>query len=311
MRVRLGLYRNRYKVVPGLYGAGNPSPESPVLVTANYKLSFDSLRRELGNIDAWILVVDTRGINVWCAASKKTFSTAEVVWQVKKTHLAEIVSHRRLLLPQLAATGVSAHKLAKECGFKGIFGPIRAADLKEFLKKGPDETMRSVTFTILERLVLIPVEISLIWKMFAVISLSALIVSGIGPNYYSLKMAGQRGLAVIEAIILAVLTGAAAVPILLPWLPGRQFWIKGIISGALGWLAYSIGGNWSHSPMESTALFFWITALSSYMAMNFTGATPFTSLSGVKYEMRRGLFFQCAGTLLAIILWIISPFLAQ
>ncbi len=310
MCVRLGLYRNRYKVVPGLYGAGKPSPESPVLVTANYKLSFDSLRRELGNIDAWILVVDTRGINVWCAASKKIFSTAEVVWQVKKARLAKIVSHRRLILPQLAATGVTAHKLERECGFKGIFGPIRAADLKEFLEKGTDEAMRSVTFSILERLVLIPVEISLVWKMFAVISLSAIIVSGIGPNYYSLKMAGQRGQVAIEAIMLAVLTGAAAVPILLPWLPGRQFWIKGIISGALGWLVYSFGGNWRHSPIESTALFFCVTALSSFMAMNFTGATPFTSLSGVKYEMRRGLFFQCTGTLLAIILWIISPFLA-
>ncbi len=309
--VRVGWGRNHYKIVPGLYGVGSPNPESPVMVTANYKLSFDSLRCALSNIDAWLLVIDTRGINVWCAAGKKTFSTSEIVYQVKKTRLAEIVSHRELILPQLAASGVTAHNLKKQCGFHGVFGPIRAKDMPNFLRnKTADEAMRSVSFTMTERLILIPVEISLIWKIFALVAIATFIVSGIGPNIYSLKMASQRGLVAIEAIILAVLTGGVAVPVFLPWLPGRQFWIKGIFSGTLGWLAFSASHNWGHGVIESTALFCWVMAISSYMAMNFTGATPFTSLSGVKYEMRRGLAVQCIGATSAAILWIISPFLA-
>jgi CO dehydrogenase/acetyl-CoA synthase gamma subunit (corrinoid Fe-S protein) len=65
---RIGINRNHYKVAPGLYGVGNPGPDSPVLVTANYKLSFDAVRKELKHTHAWLLVLDTRGINVWCAA---------------------------------------------------------------------------------------------------------------------------------------------------------------------------------------------------------------------------------------------------
>ncbi len=310
MRVRLGFYRSGYKVIPGLYCVGNPCAESPVLVTANYKLSFDSLRQVLGGIDAWILVVDTRGINVWCAAGKKSFSTKEVAYQVQKTRLAEVVSHRKLILPQLAATGVSARELKKISGFQGQFGPIRAVDLPLYLKKQPDEAMRLVTFSMAERLVLVPVEISLIWKLFAIICLVAVIISGIGPWGYSLKMAGQRGLLAVGATIMAVLTGAAAVPIFLPWLPGRQFWIKGIITGVLGWLALLYLKNWQYGVIESAVLLCWITSISSYMAMNFTGSTPFTSLSGVKYEMRRGLMFQCIGATIATILWFVNPFLA-
>ncbi|MGW8194676.1 MAG: mercury methylation corrinoid protein HgcA, partial [Desulforhopalus sp.] len=93
VRARLGVSRDRYRVAPGLYAAGRPGAKSPVLVTANYKLSFDSLRRELAEVDAWILVLDTRGVNVWCAAGKKTFSPDEVIRQVKQVGLERLVAH--------------------------------------------------------------------------------------------------------------------------------------------------------------------------------------------------------------------------
>lgn len=71
--VRCGIRRDKYLVSPGLYGIGSPDPDSDVLVTANYKLTFDHLRSALEGISAWILVLDTRGVNVWCAAGKKIF----------------------------------------------------------------------------------------------------------------------------------------------------------------------------------------------------------------------------------------------
>ena len=64
---RWGYKRNEYRVEPGLYAMGTPTPDSPVLVTANYTLSFDALRSSLAGVEAYVLVLDTLGINVWLA----------------------------------------------------------------------------------------------------------------------------------------------------------------------------------------------------------------------------------------------------
>lgn len=309
IRVRTGITRNRYKVNPGLYGVGAPSPESSVFVTANYKLSFDALRRELTGLDGWILVVDTRGINVWCAAGKRTFSTDEVARQVRQSGLERVVSHRELILPQFSAIGVALYELKKKCGFKGVFGPIRAEDIPQFMRQNrkADESQRSVTFTLAERLTLVPVEIMLIWKQFLLAALAVFIVSGIGPDIYSPAAAWARGWTAVGATALAILTGTLAVPALLPWIPGRQFWFKGALTGAIGGMAYLLTLMAEARIGEQIGIWLWIMAGSSYMAMNFTGATPFTSLSGVEQEMRKGLPMQCGGVLLGLLLWILSP----
>ena len=89
VRVRLGIRRDAYRINPGLYAVGHPTSASDVFVTANYKLSFDTLRKNLDGMDGWILVLDTKGINVWCAAGKKTFGTAELVRQIGLTSLGQ------------------------------------------------------------------------------------------------------------------------------------------------------------------------------------------------------------------------------
>lgn len=86
-KVRWSIKRMSYTVNPGLYAIGNPDKNSLVLVSANYKLSFDVLRRELKGLDAWIMVLDTKGINVWCAAGGGTFGTEEIVNRVALTGL--------------------------------------------------------------------------------------------------------------------------------------------------------------------------------------------------------------------------------
>jgi len=100
--VRWGIGRMNYKVDPGLYALGEPNPDSPVLITANYKLSFDALRSALPGRNLWILVLDTDGINVWCAAGKGTFSTEELADRIESSGLERIVSHRRLKFLSLA-----------------------------------------------------------------------------------------------------------------------------------------------------------------------------------------------------------------
>lgn len=311
LRARTGIARNKYRINPGLYCVGNPSHESPVLVTANYKLSFDALRKELSDTDAWILVADTRGVNVWCAAGKKTFSADEVALQVRKEKLSEIVAHRELILPQLAATGVAAFTLPEKCGFMGIFGPLRAADIPLYLKNGnkAEEAMRTVTFSLKERLVLVPVEIALLWKILAIVLMVFIFISGIGPDIYSLQSAFERGATAVAATILAVLAGCVATPVFLPWIPGRQFWLKGLQMGALAGLLYIFSFVEFADIITKISILIWICVTASYTGMNFTGATPYTSLSGVEQEMRRGLPLQIAGSLLAVIMWISAPFI--
>ena len=310
LRARLGVSRDRYRVAPGLYCVGTPDEESPVLVTANYKLSFDSLRQELPGIDAWILVLDTRGVNVWCAAGKRTFSTEEVIRQVHGVGLDKLVSHRELILPQLGAPGISAHKVKKGCGFKVIWGPVKAGDLKAFLNNGrkADTYMRQVTFSMGERIVLIPVELSLIVKPSLAILLAVFVLAGISPDIFSFSAAWFRGLNGAAAYLLGVVAGAVIVPAFLPWLPTRQFYIKGLLTGVIAGIIMILLFGSSITRLESVALLLLATSVSSYAAMNFTGATPYTSPSGVEKEMRQGIPIQIIAVVIAIVTWVAAPF---
>src|SRR5208283_3326037 len=120
---RWGINRMGHVVAPGLYRLGNPAAGSPVFASANYTLSFDALRSALSGTDAYILVLDTKGINVLCAAGKRKFGTDELVRCINVTGLSGIVSHHRIILPQLGAPGVSAHEVSRRSGFSVEYGP--------------------------------------------------------------------------------------------------------------------------------------------------------------------------------------------
>lgn len=292
---------------------GRPGPESPLLVTANYKLSFDALRFQLDTIDAWLLVADTRGVNVWCAAGKGTFSTEEIIHSVQQSQLQELVSHRTLILPQLGATGVAALEVTKGCGFKVQFGPVRTSDLPTFLRNNnqADEAMRSVTFTLKERAELIPVELYFLLQPLVILFLAGVLLSGIGPTIFSASAAWTRGLHLLSGTLVGIGCGTILLPLILPWLPGRQFWVKGLLPGLAGGIAcWGIFSGQITTP-EGLALLLWITAVSSYLAMNFTGSTPFTSPTGVEHEMRRGIPIQVAATVIGLLLWVAVPFISQ
>ncbi len=268
--------RDHYKIAPGLYCVGTPGQESPVLVTANYKLSFDTLRRELTSFDAWVLVVDTRGINVWCAAGKALFCTREVVQRVTQSMLKKVVRHNQLILPQLAATGVSAHQLKKESGFTVLWGPVRAKDIQRFIANGGkvDKTMRRVTFSMGERIVLIPVELSHLPKPTMWLLPAIFLLSGIGTDYFSFGDAFSRGLMVLTAYAAGILGGAVVTPVLLPWLPVRAFALKGMLTGFAAGLAVAAIFYSRIIWAEALALLLITMVISSYLAMNFTGSTP-------------------------------------
>ena len=312
-RVRWGIGRDDYRVDPGLYAIGDPRSDSPVLVTANYKLTFDVVRKDMAGHSAWLLVLDTRGINVWCAAGKRTFSTDEVVRWVDGAQLTQVVTHRRLVVPQLGATGVAAHLVHKATGFRVAWGPVRSADLPAFLDAGMKATqqMREVTFTAADRLVLSPVELvgTASYGWWAVPALFA--ISGFGPWLFSLQAVWHRGFAATSVFVAAALAGGVVAPLLLPWLPGRAFSVKGAVSGLV--VGLGVLALWDR-PLDAVTVFavlLGIGSLSSFIAMNFTGSTPYTSPSGVEKEMRHSMPWQALAAAASVVLWVASAWVGK
>ncbi|MEN8228424.1 MAG: mercury methylation corrinoid protein HgcA [Bacteroidota bacterium] len=308
LRVRLSLGRNSYRVKPGLYKLGNPGKDAEVIVTSNYKLSFDIVRKNLKGLNAWILVLETYGINVWCAAGKGTFGTDEVIRQIKDSQLQLYVAHKRVIVPQLGAPGVSGYKVKDATGFSVKFGPVRAEDLKEYLSAGlkKSEKMRSVQFNFVDRLILAPVEIvnSLRYLLYAFVVV--FLISGIDSNGYSLSEMWHEGIHASFYLLLAYLSGAFIGPVLLPWLPFRHFGGKGLVAGFLlfGLVAFLNGTEYSMSHIIGWFLI--SGAVSSFLTMNFTGASTYTSLSGVRKEMRLFIPIQIVLILSGLTLVIIS-----
>jgi hypothetical protein len=276
-----------YAVKPGLYAVGAPDADSPVLVSANYKLTFDTLRKNLAGMDCWLLILDTNGVNVWCAAGKGTFGTDELANRIEAVGLSEVVTHKKLILPQLGATGVSAHEVATRTGFSVVYGPVRASDIKAFIAAGYKATkeMRSVKFTFMDRLVLAPMELAealpKTLPIFAFLFLTNKLAAKPFDKHDAAATAG------------AIAAGSVLTPALLPCIPGRAFAWKGGLLGLL-WTAGYLGaakrfrkGN----RLMSAGEFLLLPAVSSFLAMNFTGASTYTSPSGVNKEMKKALPF--------------------
>jgi len=284
-KTRMGIGRMSYTVEPGLYAAGRPDNESPVLVSANYKLTFDILRKNLAGLDCWLLILDTKGVNVWCAAGKGTFGTDELVRRIETSGLSSIVSHKKLILPQLGATGVSAHEVKQRSGYDVHYGPVRAEDIKAYIEAGYMATkeMRKVRFNLKDRLVLIPMELATVIKATLPVMLAMQLA-----NKFIAKPFGKQDFMTYAGSVAA---GTILTPALLPYIPGRAFawkgWLAGLVStaGALG----ITGGHKKGNRLLSMGHLLLFPALSSYLAMNFTGASTYTSPSGVNREMKKAL----------------------
>jgi acetyl-CoA decarbonylase/synthase complex subunit gamma len=288
-------------VDPGLYALGAPDSSSAVVVTANYKMSFDQVRAAMAGRDCWILVLDTKGINVWCAAGKGTFGTVELYDSIAASRLAEVVTHRKIIIPQLGAPGVNGLDIKKYTGFQVVWGPIMAVDLPAFLDNGmvADVAMRRKSFPLAERLALAPVEFVQASGKIFFLMLFFFLLSGLGGANTFLAATQEMGFFAVFALLAALIGGTLLVPVMLPWLSGRAFSVKGMWAGLLSYLVvvaiYLF--VWPDRIMARVELVAWllmVTAISSWLGMNFTGASTYTSRSGVRHEMLRAIPLQVA-----------------
>ena len=150
---------------------------------------------------------------------------------------------------------------------------------------------------------LIPVELMLTLQSIAIIGVALLLLMALLGN-------PADGLAALCAYLGAVLSGLVFGPLLLPWLPGRSFAIKGAIMGLL-WsgLFYVIAAGSRWNAAVTAAVFLALPAISAFYTLNFTGCSTFTSRSGVKKEMRIALPAMGSALVISIILLLAGRFL--
>ncbi len=237
------------KVTPGLYAVGHPDENAPVLVTGNFDLTVRRLVKALdGKVDAWLLVADSAGINVWCAAGGGYFTADKVIAAVKASRLEEVVRHRALILPQLCANGVDGWRIRRELGWGVHWGPVRAEDVPAYLTAGRKKTdaMRHVRFPLKDRLemvtvtlgfygLLILIPVFLFWRHLFVPLAAALIPLSYFYTVVHVWLPGRDGLAKSVPLALIALAGMLIYSAL--WDPTT--W-HGIYNRALGMVALSV-----------------------------------------------------------------------
>lgn len=306
VKMRLGIGRDNYTVAPGLYKVGNPDSHSDVLISANYKLSFDILRKNLDSLNVWILVIDTKGINVWCAAGKGNFGTDNVVRSIKNSSLEHIVKHRNVILPQLSASGVAAYKVKEQTGFRAIFGPVQAKDIKSFIEAGYKATpaMRKVTFPMKERAKLIPVDFMYGKYKLLLIMCTLFFFSGLDKTGFLFSKMFGTGFFPLINVLSAYIAGIILAPLFLPYIPFRAFALKGAFWGLAATIILDV--LLLAPTLESISLGLLNVSIASFMTMNFTGSSSYTSLSGVQKEMKWAIPFQIGFVVFGSILFIIS-----
>jgi hypothetical protein len=218
-----------------------------------------------------------------------------LIKRIAQTHLAEFITHRTLILPQLGAPGVAAHRVLARTGFKVVYGPVRAADIPLFLKNGmkAHDGMRRVRFGLADRLAVAPIELThalpLMAGAAALSFVLALAASSGAPAWSSI-------LAYAAALVPPIFAGTLLFPLLLPYLPFRAFSAKGAVLGGLWNIA--AGAALGFGILGTAALTLFATPVVAFLAMNFTGASTYTGQRGATIEVRRSIIPMIASMVL-------------
>lgn len=144
----------------GLIKLGHPDRNSPVFLTGNFHLTVERVKRALKGIDCYLLVANSRGINVWCASAGGHLNNHSVISVLKTSGIENLVDHRKLILPQLAAAGVEAKVVRQKTGWNPVWGPVYAQDIPAFIRNNGEKTpeMRQVRFPLPQR-----IEMAAMW----------------------------------------------------------------------------------------------------------------------------------------------------
>jgi acetyl-CoA decarbonylase/synthase complex subunit gamma len=263
------LFMRVFTIKPGLYYIGEMDENAPLLVTANNFLTVFLLARRLSDKKVRLLIIDTKGINVWCSAGEGSFSSKDIIEKATNCGLLTEKGKVSMILPKLSFAGVKLEELRKH-GINPIIGPLYAKDVPAFL--GQDK---------LENQIYERVHFGLQSRAFTALP------TAIQFFYYFLGVyVITLGYAPPDVIWIA--TGLAFIyPLLFPWLPGKYFSVKGIYLALL----VAIVSTYFHydSVKVQLLLIFFLFATSIFIGLSYTGNSAVSNYTSVRKETARFL----------------------
>ncbi len=123
------------QVNPGLYDIGKPNRNSPVIVTANFSLTYFTVASDIeaSKVPARLLVVDTEGLSVMTAFAADKLTAEKIAQTLEEYKVAEKVDHRTLIIPGMIA--MLKMKLEDLTGWEVIVGVKDSSALPKYLKE--------------------------------------------------------------------------------------------------------------------------------------------------------------------------------
>ncbi len=294
---QLRIYRNIFTgqvdhvpIEPGIYQAGNPDKNSPIIVTANYEYTYIKVMRDLKDINVWVLCVDSNGINVWCAARGNNFGNSQLLEAIEATGIQNYTNKKTLLLPQLSAGGVAIPDLpinSEKFPFKVKYGPVWSKHIPTYLKKQlskKPEKMRLARFTISHRIRAGITHTTFLFRKIFILPILALLMLFLGLYIFTVF----DKLWWIGELCIWILFTNMSIFFLFPISKFTQKFVKkgfffGFINiailGGLTWLIH----NSIFYTLINLPFFFWSTFFST---MSFSGYTMATSPRKIEKEYR-------------------------
>jgi SAM-dependent methyltransferase len=293
-------------VEPGIYPLGNPTSDSPILVSCNYLLTYIILRKKWEHMNTWLLCVDSRGINVWCAARGPDFGNMQILEAIRATNITKLPSNRKMILPQLAAGGVELPKLTRpsqKFPFEVSYGPVWAKDVPKYLESYPKHKpvlMNDAKFDLIHRM---RAGVTHSMFLYRKIFFLRLVIAGVFMLLFGL----DAKLWVLRDYILGILVINMGIALLFPISNfSRSFIYKGLFFGMISGLilgggSYLLYENWWYTG-SILILYFWSAFFST---MSFSGYTFATSPGEIANEYKRfsllNRIFLVSGTVICII----------
>jgi acetyl-CoA decarbonylase/synthase complex subunit gamma len=123
------------QVLPAIYEINEPKPQSPVLVTTNFSITYFSVANEVegSGLPAWLVVADAEGMSVLTAWAAGKFDAESIAKAIKQFGVGDKVDKKVIVLPGHVA--VLSGELEEELpGWEIKVGPREAVDLPAYMK---------------------------------------------------------------------------------------------------------------------------------------------------------------------------------
>ncbi len=294
----LDAFKRTYVVEPGLYYTGDRyDRDAPLLVTSNYRLTVFLVVRRVRAFNARLLVLDTDGINVWCAAGKGAFGNAALLAQLNRYDRASLGEGEwlRLVLPKFGLAGIDLRALRKE-RIRPIIGPLYAKQLPAYLAESPlrDREQDRVDFGLQMR------AFSWVPGLKQMLGYSVLLLI--------FFMAAHRlwGISVPVGVLAIAAFVATAYPLLFPWIPGKRFVVKGAWLGATtaaGLVVAALIGFLPAAAVAAAVPFSLATGM--FFGLAYTGNSAVSNYSSVRKETAQFLVPEVALYAVSLLVFVV------